>query len=86
MVYLVYSLFDEKTRLFGNLMMFTTTDEAIRYFAFLVNEDKNKLICKDLSLFLIGNYNTTTGAFEPIAVKPSIVASALDYIGGENNG
>lgn len=85
MDYLVYSLFDEKTRLFGNLMMFNTNDEALRYFAFLVNEDKNKLICRDLILFSIGTYNTSSGVFEPASVKPVLVATALDYIGGENN-
>lgn len=83
MNYLVFSLFDEKTRLFGNLLMFTTYEEAERYFAFLVTEDKNRLVCKDLVLFEVGTFNNSTGVLVPTDVKPKLYKSALEYIGGD---
>lgn len=61
MIYHIYSIYDEKTRLFGNLMLFATAEEATRYFSFLVNEDKNRMVCKDLVLYWTGLFDSEKG-------------------------
>lgn len=73
MNYIICTIYDEKTCLFGNLMLFSTEEEAIRYFSFLVNEDKNRLICKDLVLYTVGMFDNKSGCVKadliPLKVK-----------------
>lgn len=85
MNYIVCSLFDEKTRLFGSLMLFVNIDEAKRYFAFVVNEDKNRLISKDLILYKICDFDSSSGVVLSTAIPEKIINS-YEVLGGDSNG
>lgn len=85
MNYIVCSLFDEKTRLFGSPMIFINRDEAIRYFAFVINEDKNRIVSKDLVLYKICDFNSLSGVVLSCAIPEKIISS-YDVFGGDSNG
>lgn len=82
MIYSICSLFDEKTRLFGNPMMFINLEEAKRYFSFVVLEDKNRLISKDLVLYEICSFDSSNGLVIPLSI-PCKVMTAYEVLGGE---
>lgn len=82
----IYSLYDEKTRLFGSLMLFHNVEEAKRYFSFIVNEDSNRLIAMDLILYRVGSYDIEEGYIASESVKPFKVMTSLDVFGGVENG
>lgn len=86
MKYFIFCLYDIKTRLFGNLLLFATREEAFRYFKFIVREDKNRLVSLDLHLYYIGDFNSSTGCIKSTDVEPELVMTANDVMSEVDNG
>lgn len=59
MNYIVCSIFDKVTGLYGDLKLFTNVSSAIRWFKGFENEK----VFTDLQLFKLGTFNVESGDF-----------------------
>jgi hypothetical protein len=77
---MIFSVFDEKTKLFSVPFYAVTTGEALRTFGDIVNDDRT-LISKypgDFKLYFLGEFEEETAKYKLIP-QPAFLAHATDY-------
>lgn len=75
----LYSIYDEKTQVFGTPFASVYEQEAIRHLAALCLDDR-QIVClfpSDFRLYRIGQFDDITGLLTSLPV-PQLVASAVD--------
>lgn len=86
MNYGLYSIYDKKSELFGQILTFDNDDVAIRYFRTLV-ADESTLVSKypeDFCLFGVGLWNNVDAIIED--KPPCKIFDGIEFMKGEKNG
>lgn len=85
MIMKVFSVFDAKAAFFGNPFYDQREGSAIRAFGDAVNkEDVNNGFYnhpEDYSLYMLGEFDNDTGAFDPIKPLCLVTASSMRTVG-----
>lgn len=80
---LLFTIFDEKTGLYGNIYTAINLEQAIRDFSYACINDQNSELyryTKDFHLIQLGEFDDLVGEIELEMVTNRVVLSGLDLI------
>lgn len=77
MIVKCYSMYDNVTGSYSAMQQYVNSEHAKREYATIFSSVEDKPIIKDLSLYQIGEFNLTTGEFEP---KKEFIANAVEVL------
>ncbi len=85
----LYSIYDQKAKIFNPPSPFLTNDEALRWFGLLVNDKQKQTIFQvapfDFEMFCIGSFNDSDGLIISLDRQELVCRGADVYVSDIKN-